>query len=172
MAVRRQPDEARGPSPLEQALPGLRPLRDRDKVVAPASAPTRPSRAARAGPQPARFEVLQSGERVEGIAPGVDRRVLRRLRRGEIRSERELDLHGMTLAQARLAVHAALAEALADEQRCLRVIHGRGSHSKQGPRLKTALVGWFAEPPHGPHVLAFASSLDGGATSVLLRRSR
>ena len=64
----------------------------------------------------------------------------------------------------------------AEAGRCVLVIHGRGRHSETEPILKEALLGWLAEPPVGPLVLAFSNALGGdggvGATYVLLRRER
>ncbi len=151
----------------------MRRLPDRDKVVAP-PAPARPPRRPprRAGDAPARFEIRHAGERIEGIAPGIDRRHLRRLRRGQVRAERVVDLHGLRAGEAAAAVRTALVEALAAAERCVRIVHGRGLHSREAPILRQQLADWLAEPPHGARILAFASTRDGGATNVLLRRER
>jgi len=128
------------------------------------------------GGEPVRFALSGYGERLEGIAPGIDRNHLKRLGRGEIEPDSEIDLHGLDRRNARFALRAALHEAYAEGERCVAVVHGRGLHSDLGPVLKEALVEWLAEPPLGPLVMAFASapSHDGGtgATYVLLRRRR
>jgi DNA-nicking Smr family endonuclease len=122
------------------------------------------------------FEISRSGERCEGLAMGVDRAHLRRLRRGEVDVERRLDLHGMTAAEARRALGAALREAASAGARCVLVVHGRGLHSEGGAVLKGGVVEWLTAPPIAGLVLAFASALprDGGAGAsyVLLRRRR
>ncbi len=129
----------------------------------------------RAGP-PVRFALGEEGERIAGLAPGIDRAHLRRLERGEIEPEGEIDLHGLDLRDARYALRAALREAHSEGFRCVRVVHGRGLHSEAGPVLKPSLVGWLAEQPLGALIMAFASAppADGGpgATYVLLRRKR
>ena len=53
---------------------------------------------------PSRMPVraLAGGEELVYRAPGVQQTVLRRLRRGEYRIEREIDLHGLTVAEANL----------------------------------------------------------------------
>ena len=116
------------------------------------------------------------GERQEGIAPGTDRALLRRLRNGEIPRDARIDLHGLAAAAARARVHETLARVHGEGSRCVLVIHGRGRHSETEPILKEALLGWLAEPPAGPLVMAFSSALGGdggvGATYVLLRRER
>ena len=77
---------------------------------------------------------------------------------------------------ARALVHETLTRVQAEGGRCVLVIHGRGRHSETEPILKEALLGWLAEPPAGPLVMAFTSALGGdggvGATYVLLRRER
>ena len=116
----------------------------------------------------------RGGGRIEGWAPGFDRRRLRPLRRGELGCELELDLHGLRREEARRALRATLRRAIGTGLRCIRVVHGRGLRSAEEPVLRTALPEWLAEPPHGNAVLAFASADDrrGGATYVLLRRPR
>ena len=111
---------------------------------------------------------------VDGWASGFDRRRLRALRRGEIEPDLEIDLHGLTSAAARRALRTALREAIEAGARCLLVVHGRGMRSEAAPVLRTALPTWLGEEPHGASVLAFAAAeaRRGGATYVLLRRSR
>ncbi len=122
------------------------------------------------------FQVEHRGERREGIAEGIDRRHLLRLRRGETPVDFELDLHGLDQRDARRELRTALLEAFEEGARCVLVIHGRGHHSPLGPVLKEKLASWLEPPPLGPRVMAFASArpADGGAgaTYVLLRRKR
>jgi DNA-nicking Smr family endonuclease len=122
------------------------------------------------------FEVTRSGERSEGLARGIDRAHLARLRRGEQRAERRIDLHGLTAAEARRELTAELRAAFADGVRCVLVVHGRGLHSEGGPVLKSGVVDWLIAAPLASLVLAFASAQprDGGpgASYVLLRRAR
>jgi DNA-nicking Smr family endonuclease len=122
------------------------------------------------------FEVTRSGERSEGLARGVDRAHLLRLRRGEVRVERRVDLHGLSAGEARRELAAEVEDAFVAGERCLLVIHGRGLRSESGPVLKDGVVAWLTAPPLAGRVLAFASALprDGGAGAsyVLLRRAR
>ncbi len=122
------------------------------------------------------FEVVRSGERCEGLARGIDRAHLARLRRGEARVERRVDLHRLTAAQARRALAAELRAAFAEGVRCVLVVHGRGLHSEAGPVLRDGLAVWLTAPPLASLVMAFASAQprDGGpgASYVLLRRAR
>ena len=111
---------------------------------------------------------------IDGCASGFDRRRLRELRRGEIEPDSEIDLHGMTRAEAHRALTETLRDAIAQQQRCVLVVHGRGARSAAGPVLRDALPEWLAEAPHGASILAFAAGEPqrGGATYVLLRRAR
>lgn len=111
---------------------------------------------------------------VDGWASGFDRRRLRELRRGDVEPDREIDLHGLTSAVAHRTLGAELRDAIADGDRCVLVIHGRGNRSTAGAVLRDALPGWLAEKPHGGAILAFAAAEDrrGGATYVLLRRAK
>jgi DNA-nicking Smr family endonuclease len=122
------------------------------------------------------FAVTRAGERVEGLARGVDAAHLRRLRRGEVEIGRDLDLHGLDARAARLEVAAAVRAAYQAGERCLRIVHGRGLHSPGAPVLKDAVLERLAQPPLASLVLAFSSAppREGGAGAllVLLRRRR
>jgi len=125
---------------------------------------------------PAAFELELTGERIEGRAPGADRRTLARLRKGEPAPGREIDLHGLRAAAAERTLAAELEAAWRAGERCLLVIHGRGLHSPGTAVLRERLPAWLAAPPHGARVLAFTSAAPrrggGGATLVLLRRQK
>ena len=122
------------------------------------------------------FDVKTLGERVEGQVSGIDRRTLERFRSGGFPVESAVDLHGFEATAARRAVLELLDTAWRKGQRCVRVVHGRGAHSEDGPVLKRALLDWLAEAPMGRRVMAFASAPaeqgGAGATLVLLRRQR
>jgi len=161
---------------FRKALPGVRPLRDRDKVrpkpapAAPAPAPAAPA------PERPRFVVEQRDGLVFARREDVARRRLADLRTGRTSVDREIDLHGLRASQAERALLGSLARAQQEGARCVLVIHGAGLHSPSEPVLKDALPGWLMEGAVAGEILAFASapqSLGGpGATLVLLRRPR
>ena len=169
-----RPPGDRDGTEFEKAMSDTVPLEDRDKVRPPPKTLRRRRR--RGEVEGVQFEIDRLGERHEGSAPGTDRALLRRLRNGEIPRDARVDLHGLAAAAARARVHETLVRVQAEGGRCVLVIHGRGRHSETEPILKEALLGWLAEPPAGPLVMAFSSALgrDGGvgATYVLLRRER
>lgn len=102
---------------------------------------------------------------------GVRNQVMRRLRRGLIPIEAELDLHGLNQAHAREHLAEFLELSHAAGRRCVRIIHGKGLRSGAGgPVLKGAVDLWLRRHLD---VMAFTSArgIDGGsgAVYVLLR---
>ncbi|MHB8254248.1 MAG: Smr/MutS family protein [Acidiferrobacter sp.] len=107
------------------------------------------------------------------LRSGVTKDVVRRIKRGQIAIEGELDLHGLTVEQARLAFAGFLHEAFDQGRRCIRIIHGKGLRSEARlPVLKGCVNAWLRQKDE---VLAFCSARpeDGGtgAVYVLLKRS-
>ncbi|BBL70831.1 Smr/MutS family protein [Methylogaea oryzae] len=116
-------------------------------------------------------EPLALGDLLEFQRPGVQHRLMLRLRQGRLAVEGELDLHGQTAEQARMRLPQFLAQAQAAGLRCVCIVHGKGYRSPdQRPVLKSLLNNWL---PQCPQVLAYCSALpkDGGtgAVYVLLR---
>ncbi len=102
---------------------------------------------------------------------GVRTQAVRRLRRGLIPVEAELDLHGLTQSAARDQLVQFLHAGRDAGWRCVRIIHGKGYRSgARGPVLKTAVDSWLRRHTD---VMAFTSArpIDGGtgAVYVLLR---
>ncbi|NOK04382.1 MULTISPECIES: Smr/MutS family protein [Myxococcus] len=121
------------------------------------------------------FDFTGTDECIEGAGPGIDRNLLRALRRGDFAIQGQLDLHGKTQNEARDALERFLGDSRRAKKRCVLVVHGRGLNSKdQIPVLKERLKGWLSEKRIGRMVLAFATARpqDGGtgAVYVLLRR--
>jgi DNA-nicking Smr family endonuclease len=102
---------------------------------------------------------------------GVRDQMMRRLRRGLIPSEDELDLHGLNQTEARDRLADFIARSRDAGSRCVRIVHGKGYRSgARGPILKTAVNLWLRRHLD---VMAFTSAkaIDGGtgAVYVLLR---
>lgn len=121
------------------------------------------------------FDIADTTEYAEGVAGGVDRRLLKRLRRGDFSRQGHLDLHGMTRQEAREAVQQFISQSRVAGRRCVLIIHGRGLGSPDKvPVLKNALLGWLSQGRLGRQILAFSSArpVDGGAGAlyVLLRK--
>ncbi len=114
--------------------------------------------------------LVVSGEPLSHRRPGVPESVLRKLRRGEYGIDGELDLHGLTVAQAKHALHDFLAGAFARHAHCVRIIHGKGLRSgSRGPVIKSAVDAVLRQTSA---VAAYASAGQGaggtGAVHVLL----
>ena len=105
------------------------------------------------------------------VAPGVDRRELRKLKRGDRPASDRLDLHGLAGAEAIDRVTKFVVRARA-RHRVVCIVHGRGLHSERGVAVLKARVRECLRTL--PAVLAFtdAPRADGGdgAVYVLLRR--
>ncbi|PYR28590.1 MAG: DNA mismatch repair protein MutS [Acidobacteria bacterium] len=131
-------------------------------VPAPASpsSRTRPAHAATTSP-------ADEGSNEDFIAPGVDRRELRKLKRGEYKAGDRRDLHGMTAAEACASVQRFIANSRHRRYRCVCIVHGRGWHSAAGTAsvVKTRVRESLRA---NPVVLAFADAppSDGGAGAV------
>jgi DNA-nicking Smr family endonuclease len=122
------------------------------------------------------FTIQYTDEYMEGLAPGVDRRLAQRLHRGDYAVQAHIDLHGHTVEDARVAVEQFLTSAYAAGQRCVLLIHGRGLNSKDNrPVLKEQVRIWLSHGRLSRLVLAFATAplTNGGAGAVyvLLRRA-
>jgi len=117
--------------------------------------------------------VINLSEYREGYVDGLNPFVMEKLRNGEFSIQKVLDLHGLSAHEACDAFHVFLGEAVQSQLRCVKVIHGRGLKSRQGPVLKEKLKEWIVRAMHRKWVLAFASPMmaDGGpgATTILLR---
>ena len=108
------------------------------------------------------------------LRPGLPERLLRVLRRGKMRVQADLDLHGLRVEEARAAVAEFLAEARRHRWTCVRIVHGKGHGSPgQVPVLKRLVGHWLQRHRE---VLAFlqAGPAEGGsgALRVLLGELR
>jgi DNA-nicking Smr family endonuclease len=122
----------------------------------------------------AEVENIQPLDRLSYSQSGIQKRVLKKLRRGQYITIDALDLHGLTLQQAKKRLLHFLATALQVEGSCVSIIHGKGHRSgNKEPVLKRQTNHWLKQHSR---VLAFHSAQprDGGtgAVYVLLRRTR
>ncbi len=115
-------------------------------------------------------------ELAAGEGADVDSRTMARLRRGRIRPEARLDLHGLTQDAAHRALAAFIARAQGEGRRCVIVVTGKGSVSEGGGVLRQGVPRWLNTPALRPRIMGFcaAQQRDGGAGAVyvLLRRQR
>ncbi len=100
--------------------------------------------------------------------PGVGQDVTRKLRRGVWAVQRELDLHGLRIEDAREALVQFIRDAQKQGWRCVRVVHGKGLGSPgKTPVLKSRVQSWLMQKTE---VLAYvqARPADGGAGAVVV----
>jgi DNA-nicking Smr family endonuclease len=71
----------------------------------------------------------EAGEPLKFTRPGLQQQAVRKLRRGGSAIEKELDLHGMTIAQARPLLVAFLNSCSRNGLRHVRIVHGKGLRS-------------------------------------------
>jgi DNA-nicking Smr family endonuclease len=101
--------------------------------------------------------------RRDGVGPDVPRR----LRRGDWVIQKQLDLHGLRVDEAREALVVFLAECIKREIRCVRIVHGKGLGSvNKEPVLKGKVLKWLTQRAE---VLAFcqAGPNDGGSGALV-----
>ena len=169
------------------------PLPKAQAPLAPASAPTvkppkptaRSTAVPAALPRPAPTN-LPPPRRTHQAAT-LDGHWDRRLRKGLVRPDMSIDLHGHTLASAQALLDEAIGRALLRGARVLLVVAGRlrpGAdrlpmmHGDPRPRgaIRASLPDWLAYSPYADQIVALRpahiSHGGGGAVYVILRRSR
>ena len=103
---------------------------------------------------------------------GAQKSVLKKLRSGKLAVDSTLDLHGLTVEQARLQLIAFMEECRQSGYRHVIIVHGKGFRSQNKPVIKPMVNRWLRQ---ADEVLAFYSAQpkDGGtgAVYVLLRKS-
>lgn len=82
---------------------------------------------------PPRHDILPSlPDRLAAATPRVDGAIQARLKRGKLRPEARIDLHGMTLSEAHPALTGFLIDAQARGRRLVLVITGKGKDRDDG----------------------------------------
>ena len=103
---------------------------------------------------------------------GVQIGVFRKLRQGKYEIDAELDLHRLTVNEAREAVFKFLNTSRARDLRTLLIAHGRGEQSDPPARIKSYVAHWLKQTPE---VIAFHSAPPNrggtGAVCLLLKKS-
>ena len=110
---------------------------------------------------------LEIGDEAHYLRPSLPKQLLRDLRRGRWVINNELDLHGATRDEARNLIAEFLDHCRKNDQRVVRIIHGRGLSSPgKIAVLKTLVRGWLAQRDE---VLAYcqAKPHDGGEGALI-----
>jgi DNA-nicking Smr family endonuclease len=116
---------------------------------------------------------VEAEDHLSYTADGLQKNVLKKMRKGHYGLDAELDLHGLTSTQAKHELIKFLHFCEQDGCRCVRIIHGKGYRSENNlPVLKNDINLWLRQHQE---VQAFCSTAqkDGGtgAVFVLLRLS-
>jgi len=159
---RRDDDEA-----FVRAMADVTPLKRDQRGRVHARAPLSLHRTRRSEPAPEPSDAPYDSF----VANGVDRRELRKLRRGAYPVAARRDLHGLTVADACERTRRFIDASRHRGFRCVCIVHGRGAHSAGGvSKLKQQVRACLRSHPA---VLAYvdAPPADGGpgAVYVLLR---
>ncbi len=174
MTTRTPPPGDDDPNAFRRAMAGVRPLPGSPVAPSP-SRPRSRARLARGGSR----DLLQVSHATAATpaVPSADdeltfRRayvrdeVMRKLKRGRMAVEAEIDLHGLRQHAAQVALQQFLNECVRRGLRCVRVIHGKGLRSGSGgPVLKLVVHHWLRKVEN---VAAFATArpADGGSGAV------
>lgn len=121
------------------------------------------------------LDITFSDEYIEGAVKGLSRKIVKKLKRGELPVQDYVDLHGLTRQEAEKTVNDFVHQSYKSGYRCVLIVHGRGLNSPDSfPVLKEGLPSWLGRGKTGKRVLAFSTArpYDGGtgATYVLLRK--
>lgn len=111
----------------------------------------------------------------EGGPEQRNRPLMRKLRTGGFSVQAQLDLHGMTQAEAQTAMEQFLDRCCGLGLRCVRIVHGKGKNSGGSDGvLKQRVPQWLSTRRFSRVIIAFTSAPPGdggtGATYVLLRQ--
>lgn len=112
--------------------------------------------------------LLDTDDQLSFRRPGIGVEITRRLRSGHWSIQRQLDLHGLRVDEAREALGQFIRHAHKTGLRCVRVVHGKGLGSPgKTPVLKGRVQRWLVQKKE---VLAFvqARPMDGGAGALLV----
>jgi len=123
------------------------------------------------------------GRKLAGDPLRMDEKAFRRMKRGKLKPEGKLDLHGMRTDAAHGALTRFILSAQASDKRLVLVITGKGKHRDDpGPMpvprgvLRHQVPQWLSIPPLAQAVLqvtpAHLSHGGEGAYYVYLRRNR
>ena len=111
-------------------------------------------------------EDLQPGDSLSFCRSGIQKSIFKKLKKGQYSVGAELDLHGLTRAEAQVELSHFVQSARESNIRCVRIIHGKGyGSSNKGPKLKPMVNQWLQKRSE---ILAFCSArrIDGGTGAV------
>lgn len=118
------------------------------------------------------IDLSNTQEYVEWVHPDFSDHFLNDLHVGRYSVQDSLDIHGLILDEAEIEVDRFIRESITKNLRCIKIIHGRGLRSPNGPVLKSAVIHWLSRR-FRKFIVAFVTArrCDGGlgALYILLR---
>lgn len=160
---------------FRNAMSDARPLRAAERVAAAKKKPAPRAHFTRADEQQTLSESLEAdidtmerdnADRMHFQRSSVGRRTMRKLSRGRYSVQAEIDLHGMTVAEAKPRLADFIEDCARQRLLCVRIVHGKGLGSgHRGPVLKNSVNHWLRK---WSSVLAFVSArqVDGGTGAI------
>ncbi len=160
---------------FQRLMSDAKPLKAEERIPAPTKKPKPKARFARADEHAALDESLDvdiddleesSGAALRFQRATVGRTTMRMLTRGSYAIQAEIDLHGMTLAEAKPRLEKFVYRCARNNKLCIRIVHGKGLGSgERGPVIKKGVDRWLRK---WDAVLAFVSArqVDGGTGAV------
>ncbi|MBN1008769.1 Smr/MutS family protein [Amphritea pacifica] len=120
------------------------------------------------------INLVETEDELIYASPGVQLKLMKRLKQGHIPWDAGLDLHGYIIDDARTELSSFIRECSNRQLRCVMVIHGKSnSVESQHALMKSYVNDWLRQMDQ---VIAFSSAQpkDGGtgALYVLLKRAR
>ena len=149
---------------LKKLFKSLRPLKHDKVILRP---PPKKIRASTTPPEEQFHQALSSADKIFYTNRPLPRKALQQFKKGQYNPEDVLDLHGMTVAEAKIALDKFIQESYEANYFVVAVIHGKGRHKSEKPILKNKVNEWLREYAS---VMACCSALnkDGGTGKVYI----
>jgi DNA-nicking Smr family endonuclease len=129
------------------------------------------------GPQTLAWETRAAAEEIAKVGledslsfiePGLQNKVLKKLRRGYFGIDAEIDLHGLNSNEAKRQLLQFLHSCIEEGCRCVHIVHGKGYRSADNhPVLKNNLNLWLRQYK-GVQAFCSASPENGGNGAVFV----
>lgn len=110
---------------------------------------------------------VSSGDKLLYKKRPLPQKLLRQFKKGQYNPDDTIDLHGMTVKEAKLILDQFITASFAANFFTVAVIHGKGRNNCDAPILKNKVNAWLREYPA---VIAFCSATtrDGGLGKVYI----
>lgn len=171
MTKREPGDGKKPPETFGDHVGQVRPLEPRSRRVPPPPQIGVPARQRPSTAEPV-FETSDDGQSIEGARAGFED-TLARTKQGRLPIFDTIDLHGLTVDQARQTLRRFCQRVRGRASRLVLVVHGKGMHSPGGRGvLRDEMAGLLSSAPLSELVLCFATACakhgGSGAVYVLL----